>query len=69
VRYGVYPLNTFIAMTWEVLTPIEPAGRTADDVVKEAEVAIRKNLGQAPLPPEGGIKHNFGYPDNKKTPL
>jgi 1-acyl-sn-glycerol-3-phosphate acyltransferase len=47
VRYGVYPLNTFISMTWEVLPPIEPNGRSADELVKEAEVAIRKNLEQA----------------------
>ncbi len=48
VRYGVYPLNTFISMTWKVLPPIEPNARPAEELVKEAEVAIRKNLGQAP---------------------
>jgi len=46
VQYGVYPLSTFNAMTWEVLTPIELSGRTADEVVAEAELEIRKNLGQ-----------------------
>lgn len=46
VRYGSYPMNTFIAMTWEVLAPIEPAGRPVDEVVAEAESAIRKALGQ-----------------------
>lgn len=46
VRYGQFPLSTFIAMSWEVLTPIEPAGKTADQVVAEAESAIKKNLGQ-----------------------
>jgi len=45
VRYGQFPLNTFIAMQWEVLTPIEPAGRSVDDVVKEAEDAIKAILG------------------------
>jgi 1-acyl-sn-glycerol-3-phosphate acyltransferase len=46
VRYGQFPLNTFIAMSWEVLTPIEPNGRPSDELVTEVEVAIRKNLGQ-----------------------
>lgn len=53
VQYGVYPLSTFNAMTWEVLPPIEPNGRPAEELVKEAEVAIRKNLGQAPYPLRG----------------
>src|ERR1700712_685092 len=29
VRYGKYPLNTFLSMTWEVLQPIERNSRTA----------------------------------------
>jgi 1-acyl-sn-glycerol-3-phosphate acyltransferase len=46
VQYGNYPLNTFVPMTWEVLEPIEPAGRPAEQLVKEAEIRIRKKLGQ-----------------------
>ncbi|MBS1525062.1 MAG: 1-acyl-sn-glycerol-3-phosphate acyltransferase, partial [Bacteroidetes bacterium] len=46
VRYGQFPLNTFIAMKWEVLKPIEPDGRPLDDVVKDAETAIRQKLKQ-----------------------
>jgi len=46
VRYGMYPLNTFIAMGWEVLTPIEPAGRPIDELVTECEASIKKALGQ-----------------------
>lgn len=46
VRYGVYPRNTFIHMTWKVLSPIEPEKRPVDEVVAEAESAIRKALGQ-----------------------
>ena len=38
---AVYPLNTFIRMTWEVLPPIEPEKRPADEVVEEAEESIR----------------------------
>jgi 1-acyl-sn-glycerol-3-phosphate acyltransferase len=55
VRYGLYPLNTFLKMTWEILTPIEPEKRPVDEVVLEAEQAIRKSLGQAPpkSSPEG----------------
>ena len=46
VRCGYFPMGTFIAMSWEVLTPIEPAGKSADDVVKETESAIKQKLGQ-----------------------
>jgi 1-acyl-sn-glycerol-3-phosphate acyltransferase len=49
VQYGQFPLNTFVAMSWEVLTPIEPAGKSTDEVVKEAEAAIRQSLGQPAL--------------------
>lgn len=44
VQYGMYPLNTFVRMTWEILEPIEPNGRPADELVKEAEDRIRKRL-------------------------
>lgn len=46
VRYGQFPLNTFTAMSWEVLSPIEPAGRPVDESVSACETAIRKALGQ-----------------------
>jgi 1-acyl-sn-glycerol-3-phosphate acyltransferase len=46
VQYGMYPLSTFTAMSWEVLTPIEPDKRPADELVKLAETAIRKKLNQ-----------------------
>jgi len=44
IRYGQYPLNTFTPMKWEVLTPIEPAGRSVEEVVLEAENQIRAAL-------------------------
>jgi 1-acyl-sn-glycerol-3-phosphate acyltransferase len=47
VRYGVYPLNTFIPMTLEVLEPIEPGKASVEELVEEAENKIRKALGQA----------------------
>jgi|SRR3569833_1504052 len=47
VRYGQFPLNTFIAMTWNVLPPIDPTGKSVDEAVKEAEDAIRAKLGQS----------------------
>ena len=46
VRYGQFPLNTFTAMSWDVLSPIDTAGKSVDDVVKEAEDAIRQKLNQ-----------------------
>jgi 1-acyl-sn-glycerol-3-phosphate acyltransferase len=33
VKYGVYPLNTFIPMSLEVLEPIEPEKRPVDELV------------------------------------
>jgi 1-acyl-sn-glycerol-3-phosphate acyltransferase len=47
IRYGQYPLNTFTPMTWEVLSPIEPAGRPMEDLVLEAENKIRAALGKS----------------------
>jgi 1-acyl-sn-glycerol-3-phosphate acyltransferase len=46
VQYGQFPLNTFTAMSWRVLTPIEPAGRPVDELVSKCEAAIKKALGQ-----------------------
>ena len=46
VRYGSYPLNTFTRMSWEVLPPIEPGKKPVDEVVTEAESAIRRALAQ-----------------------
>ncbi|HEY2583673.1 MAG TPA: lysophospholipid acyltransferase family protein [Mucilaginibacter sp.] len=45
-QYGYYPLNTFLRMTWEVLEPIEPSGRSADELVKEAEDRIKTYLNR-----------------------
>ncbi|MBS1529787.1 MAG: 1-acyl-sn-glycerol-3-phosphate acyltransferase [Bacteroidetes bacterium] len=47
VRYGKYPMGTFIRMTWDVLPPIDPTGKSLDETVKEAENAIRMQLGQS----------------------
>lgn len=44
VRYGNFPLNTFIPLTWEVLAPIAPADKNIEDLVREAEAAIRQSL-------------------------
>lgn len=44
VRYGFFPLNTFTRMSWEVLSPIEPHGLTAEEVVGLAEARIRENV-------------------------
>jgi 1-acyl-sn-glycerol-3-phosphate acyltransferase len=43
------PPSAFVRMTWEVLEPIEPAGRTAEQVVKQAEDMIRAKVN--PLAP------------------
>lgn len=45
VRYGLFPLNTFTPMTWEVLEPIEPGTAPVDELVKLAEERIREKVG------------------------
>ena len=45
VKYGNYPLNTFIAMSCEILPPIEPEKRPIDQLFAEAEGMIREKLG------------------------
>ena len=44
VRYGFFPLNTFTSMSWEVLPPIEPQGRPAEEIVAEVEQQIRGKI-------------------------
>ncbi len=46
IRYGLYPLNTFTRMTWEVLEPIEPGSKPIEELVLEVENRIKKALGQ-----------------------
>jgi 1-acyl-sn-glycerol-3-phosphate acyltransferase len=41
IQYGLYPLNTFTHMKWEVLDPIEPGTAPIDELVKLAEDRIR----------------------------
>jgi 1-acyl-sn-glycerol-3-phosphate acyltransferase len=41
VRFGYYPINTFIPIKFEVLEPIEPEKRPVDELVKLAEERIR----------------------------
>lgn len=41
VRYGYFPINTFIKVTVEVLEPIEPEKRPVDELVKEVEDRIK----------------------------
>lgn len=49
VQHGIYPLGPFEHLTFEVLSPIEPNGRTADILVKEAEATIRTRTPAAPI--------------------
>jgi 1-acyl-sn-glycerol-3-phosphate acyltransferase len=46
VQYGTFPLSTFTAMSWEVLPPIEPDKRPAEELVNQAQAAIRQKLNQ-----------------------
>ncbi len=44
VRYGMFPLKPFVRMTWEVLDPVATTDRTAEEIVKRAEEAIREKV-------------------------
>jgi len=44
VKHGMFPLNPFTKMSWEVLKPIDPTGKSTEAVVKEAEMAIRAKV-------------------------
>lgn len=46
VQYGSYPLSAAEKLSWTVLKPIEPKGKNPEDVVAEAEHAIRAKLNQ-----------------------
>lgn len=46
VQYGTFPLSFGEKLSWKVLDPIEPAGRNVEEVVADAEQAIRKELHQ-----------------------
>ena len=42
VKYGTYPLRVGEKLRWTVLSPIEPIDKKPEDVVMEAEMAIKK---------------------------
>jgi 1-acyl-sn-glycerol-3-phosphate acyltransferase len=44
IQYGMYPLNTFTPLSWEVLSPIEPGNAPIEELVLEAENRIRAAL-------------------------
>ena len=43
---GVFPLTSFSKMSWAILEPIEPKGKTAEEVVQLAEEAIKSYKGR-----------------------
>lgn len=44
VAYGAFPLRPFTSMSWEVLSPIETTGRTAEEIVQDAEACIKAKV-------------------------
>jgi len=47
VQYGFFPMSAFEHITLKVLTPIEPGKTPPENLVLQAEMAIKKALGQA----------------------
>lgn len=46
VQYGSYPLSFGERIKWTVLEPIDKIGKAPEEIVKEAEEAVRKKLKQ-----------------------
>jgi 1-acyl-sn-glycerol-3-phosphate acyltransferase len=47
VRYGTFPLGTFLNLEFEVLQPIEPTEKDMETLVRSVEKLIKEVLGQA----------------------
>ena len=43
-RYGHYPLSFGERMSWTILPPVQPDGRSAEELVKEVELAVKGSL-------------------------
>jgi 1-acyl-sn-glycerol-3-phosphate acyltransferase len=41
VQFGIYPLSTFEHLKFQILDPVEPNGRPADELVKQIEDTIK----------------------------
>lgn len=41
---GIFPLTSFTKMSWHTLLPISPIGKTAEEIVNEAENQIKNHL-------------------------
>ena len=48
VQHGTFPLSAAEQLKWTVLSPIEPKGKALEEVVLQAENAIRMKLNQLP---------------------
>ncbi|GGB82708.1 lysophospholipid acyltransferase family protein [Dyadobacter sediminis] len=44
---GIFPLKSFSDLSWTVLPGIEPAGRKVEDILQEAQEAIRTSISAA----------------------
>lgn len=44
---GIFPLSSLERLSWTVLTPIEPKGKTAEEVVETAKLAIEQEMQMA----------------------
>lgn len=47
VRYGNFPLGTFVKLKFEVLQPIEPEKQSTEILIEQAQNTIKQALGQA----------------------
>lgn len=46
VRFGTYPLSALLPLKWTVLAPIERGDKNAEELVLQAETAIKQQIGQ-----------------------
>lgn len=44
---GIFPLSSFVHLSWTILEPIEPKGKTIDEIVEVAKSSIDRELSHS----------------------
>lgn len=50
VKKGMFPLGVFLPLRWTVLDPLSMENRSPEELVNDAEMAIRQRLNQLEIP-------------------
>jgi 1-acyl-sn-glycerol-3-phosphate acyltransferase len=44
VQFGTFPLSFGERMSWEILEPLEPEGKSMEEIISNAEESIQKAI-------------------------